>query len=254
MRKENGEIKNNPLIVFGVSLDSLLLLNLFKRDIHYPYPLDIPFREIFKDLRNFWSEEPFLDINIQNPETIEPILNGFYEYHLLPVPEKSLIDKKRTLANKFCRYIENRITKSFPGTQIKYIEPNLDAWIYDASTGEIIPPYGLRRLEEMPLDIQKYVYKMQKHENNRKDITKIKTSFPVHSIICECCGDVIPCPICDRTDLLRGWNSSGRTIALCYYCGTLFYADNDEIISRFDGKREIWGARALTFIGKSIVK
>ncbi|MBD3228543.1 MAG: hypothetical protein GF329_10180 [Candidatus Lokiarchaeota archaeon] len=57
---------------------------------------------------------------------------------------------------------------------IKYIEPNLDAWIYDANTDEIIPPYGLRRLEEMPLDIQKYVYKMQKHENNRKDITKKK--------------------------------------------------------------------------------
>ncbi|TFF87567.1 MAG: hypothetical protein EU549_04490 [Promethearchaeota archaeon] len=61
MSKENN-VNSNPMILFGVYLDSLLNLSLFKRDEHYQYPLNTLFREVVEDIRNYWMDNPFLEI------------------------------------------------------------------------------------------------------------------------------------------------------------------------------------------------
>ncbi|WXG41464.1 MAG: hypothetical protein WED07_11975 [Candidatus Freyarchaeum deiterrae] len=69
--------------------------------------------------------------------------------------------------------------------------------------------------------------------------------YKTHPIICECCGEKIACPKCKNTERLRGWNAKGRTLALCYDCGTIFWADSGEILTSLMGDKNIWGATAM---------
>jgi Zn-finger nucleic acid-binding protein len=69
--------------------------------------------------------------------------------------------------------------------------------------------------------------------------------YKTHPIICECCGEKIACPNCGNTDRLRGWGASGRTLALCYDCGAVFWADSGEILKFFEGNKDIWGAMGM---------
>lgn len=86
------------------------------------------------------------------------------------------------------------------------------------------------------------------HTEKMRLINRIKRNFPVHYIMCDCCDRKISCPKCSQTELLRGLSSKNRTFALCYYCGTIFYCDNDEIIARLTDDRNFWGSEALCFI------
>ncbi len=47
---------------------------------------------------------------------------------------------------------------------------------------------------------------LQKKKNAVKltaaDKRKIRENYPVHNILCDCCGESIVCPICGERDLL----------------------------------------------------
>lgn len=77
----------------------------------------------------------------------------------------------------------------------------------------------------------------------------LKMKYPVHQVLCSCCDKPVPCPFCGQTELLRGWAVGDDTVALCYFCGTLFHTGTNEIFTVFDSDREVWGASAIAFVG-----
>lgn len=87
--------------------------------------------------------------------------------------------------------------------------------------------------------------------NSKKE--RIKKDFPVHVITCECHNEPIPCPICEEIEFLRGWDDNGRTLAVCYFCGTVFYCDNDKIVTTFTDNPSRWAPRVIATcdVGKS---
>jgi hypothetical protein len=95
---------------------------------------------------------------------------------------------------------------------------------------------------------------------NKKDSTPysrkscIKNQFPVHTITCENHNRPIPCPFCGELDFLRGWDDDGRTLALCYFCGTVFYCDTNEIVDVLTDNPSRWAPRVIAIAGGHKVK
>nr|MDO8081856.1 hypothetical protein [Candidatus Freyarchaeota archaeon] len=72
--------------------------------------------------------------------------------------------------------------------------------------------------------------------------------YKTHSIICECCGEKIACPTCGNTERLLPLAFQPRTLALCYDCGAIFWADSGEILTSLVGDKSIWGATAMALV------
>lgn len=77
---------------------------------------------------------------------------------------------------------------------------------------------------------------------------KIIEEYPVGEIVNQETHGPLPCPNCQRTEFLRGWEVRNEFFALCYLCGAVFSRD-DEIIHMNEGERRFWGSSALAIIG-----
>ena len=252
------EIEDHAIVQFGCNSNKLLFLAFVKREKYYNFSLFTPFKYILEKMSDEWSNNPFLSILIQNPNSIKSLIIEFHDYNLLPLPPDNLIDIKGSFAQKFKRYLENRSNKVFQGSELIEFNPTIKEFTTDAYTGESLPPLGVLE-ESMISDLDLfYIKSLQSNKISKyielnkitlNEINEIKNSYPVQKINCNCCNKPIPCPFCGQIDLLRGWHINDETIALCYFCGVLFNAATNEIITEFVSDRRSWGARALASVG-----
>ncbi|MFX0103456.1 MAG: hypothetical protein ACFFCS_28095 [Candidatus Hodarchaeota archaeon] len=237
-------------LLFGNFIDRLAFFTLPSAGINIAFPLEEPFKNVLKTISRAWKEHGFKVLFLQDPRTVYDLIGKFHEYNWLPLPSKVERKHKSSLSVKFTRYLRNRLENHFPGLTIQTVKANIDMFIRDADTGELLPPTGLIELPD------RSNFEVDEIEPSDMDNDEffIKDKFPVSPIKCECCDESIPCPNCTKIDLLRGWGENDRTVALCYYCGTLFYADNGHIIDQLKGDRASWGAMALSIIGMHILE
>jgi hypothetical protein len=88
----------------------------------------------------------------------------------------------------------------------------------------------------------------EKPSSLTKSEKKIIEEYPVSEIMNQETHEPLPCPNCQRTEFLRGWEVKNKFFALCYLCGAVFSGD-DEIIHMNEGDRRFWGSSALAIIG-----
>ena len=79
------------------------------------------------------------------------------------------------------------------------------------------------------------------------EVCEVVENYKTHPIICGCCGEKIACPNCGNTERVRSWGAKERTVALCYDCGAIFWADSGEILTYLEGDKQIWGAMGMAF-------
>lgn len=116
--------------------------------------------------------------------------------------------------------------------------------------GELDAGEALKRFEKLSSKEKMRVTKRANRKIKVKEkelMEELEATGRLGQIICNCCGEAVACPTCTN-DRLRGWELKKGSAALCYECGTLFVCDTGEVLSRLDGPKEMWGARALAQI------
>lgn len=110
-------------------------------------------------------------------------------------------------------------------------------------------PTFITILMKLPKELQNKERRSKKQSPSlTKSEKKILEEYPVGETMNEETHKPLPCPNCQRTEFLRGWEVKNEFFALCYSCGAVFSGD-DEIIHMNEGDRKFWGSSALAIIG-----